>query len=88
MIEITKLEEFPLSNIDEMQMDLLADVRGTSSYNITDTGRTPYSLGLKKLNGAYCKLGTQEGLAVKTYQSDKFNNWIDTEWIDGTGGVS
>ena len=86
--EITKLEEFPLSNIDEMQMDLLADVRGTSSYNITDTGRTPYSLGLKKLNGAYCKLGTQEGLAVKTYQSDKFNNWIDTEWIDGTGGVS
>jgi hypothetical protein len=33
-------------------------------------------------------LGTQEGLALKTYQSDKFNNWIDTEWIDGTGGVS
>jgi hypothetical protein len=45
-------------------------------------------LPLKFENGEYCKLGTQEGLAVKTYQSDKFNNWIDTEWIDGTGGVS
>ena len=86
--EVAELVEFPLANIDEMQMDLLADVRGTDSYIINDLGRTPYSLGLKKLNGAYCKLGTQEGLAVKTYQSDKFNNWIDTEWIDGTGGVS
>ena len=24
----------------------------------------------------------QEGLALKTYQSDVFNNWINTEWID------
>lgn len=86
--EVANLEEFPLSNIDEMQMDLLADVRATSSYIIKDDTRAPYGLGLKILNGAYCKLGTQEGLAVKTYQSDKFNNWIDTEWIDGTGGVS
>jgi len=85
---VANLEEFPLANIDEMQMDLLADVRGTSSYVINDQGRIPYSLGLKKLNGEYCKLGTQEGLAVKTYQSDKFNNWIDTDWIDGSGGVS
>ena len=30
----------------------------------------------------------QEGLAVKTYQSDLFNNWINTEWIDGETGVS
>ena len=27
-------------------------------------------------------------LAIKTYQSDLFNNWINTEWIDGTGGIS
>jgi hypothetical protein len=86
--DITELVEFPLANIDEMSMDMLTNVRATGSVNITDSSIAPYGLTLKKENGVYCKLGTQEGLAVKTYQSDKFNNWIDTEWIDGTGGVS
>ena len=86
--DITELVEFPLANIDEMTMDLLSTVRATAPIIISDTTRAPYGLSLKKENGVYCKLGTQEGLAVKTYQSDKFNNWIDTEWIDGTGGVS
>ena len=30
----------------------------------------------------------QFGLCVKTYQSDLFNNWINTEWIDGENGIS
>ena len=34
------------------------------------------------------KLASQEGLGIKTYQSDLFNNWISTEWIDGTNGVN
>ncbi len=87
-LDKTELVQFPLENIDEMQMDILADVRGTSSYEIDKNSIAPFGLGLKKENGEWCKLGTQEGLAVKTYQSDKFNNWINTEWIDGTGGVS
>jgi hypothetical protein len=86
--DTTELEEFPLVNIDEMTMDLLTDVRNTGSYEIDSASRTPYSLPLKVENGARCMIGTQEGLALKTYQSDKFNNWIDTEWIDGTNGVS
>ena len=28
------------------------------------------------------------GLILKTYQSDIFNNWIKTEWIDGENGIS
>lgn len=28
------------------------------------------------------------GLVVKTYQSDLFNNWLDTEWIDGEEGIA
>jgi len=31
---------------------------------------------------------SQEGLALKTYQSDLFNNWMDTEWIDGPNGIN
>ena len=29
-----------------------------------------------------------EGLALKTYQSDLFNNWVSTEWIDGSNGIN
>ena len=28
------------------------------------------------------------GLGIKTYQSDLFNNWLQTEWIDGDNGVT
>ena len=31
------------------------------------------------------KLG---GLIVKTYDSDIFNNWVKTDWIDGENGIS
>ena len=34
---------------------------------------------------------SQAGLAVKTYliYRDRFNNWLNTEWIDGTtGGIN
>ena len=36
-------------------------------------------------NAALDKLG---GLVIKTYDSDIFNNWIQTDWIDGVGGIT
>lgn len=30
----------------------------------------------------------QAGLCIKTYQSDVFNNWVNTEWIDGPNGIN
>ena len=30
----------------------------------------------------------QYGLCLKTYQSDIFNNWIQTDWIDGENGIN
>ena len=36
-------------------------------------------------NGAINKLG---GLILKTYDSDIFNNWVKTDWIDGENGIS
>ena len=34
-----------------------------------------------------CSL-TQEGLALKTYQSDLFNNWLRNEWVGETGSIA
>lgn len=39
----------------------------------------------------YSNLNTtnnQFGLALKTYQSDMFNNWVNTDWIDGDNGIN
>jgi hypothetical protein len=82
------LTEFDLSNIDDMRMDILEAVRQTTAFEIDDTTYAPYGLGLGKQGTTYYKLGSQEGLGIKTYQSDLFNNWISTEWIDGTNGIN
>lgn len=31
---------------------------------------------------------SHNGLVLKTYQSDLFNNWINTDWIDGENGIA
>jgi hypothetical protein len=86
-----KITTFPLENIDTMREDILMDVKSTSAFVINDTTIAPYSLPLESGNydpAKYSVLSTQEGLLLKTYQSDLFNNWISTEWIDGDTGIN
>jgi len=95
-IEVTEgrpqLTEFPLDNIDDMRMDILEAVRDTTAFTINDNNAAPYGLGLgwqgTVADNKFYKLASQEGLGIKTYQSDLFNNWISTEWIDGTNGIN
>ena len=92
-----KLTPFPLKNIDEERNKILA-APSTSAY-IVDGATMPYGAAIKTIglpshdrrtrynsaNSWY----SQAGLAVKTYLSDRFNNWLNTEWIDGTtGGIN
>ena len=87
-----QLTEFPLDNIDDMRMDILESVRSTTAFQIDENSASPYGLGLywvgTTANNKFYKQFSQEGLGIKTYQSDLFNNWISTEWIDGTNGVN
>jgi hypothetical protein len=87
-LDVTELVSFPLKNIDQNKINILGNAGSTKAYEYDDTSISPFGLPMKTENGEECLQGTQEGLAVKTYQSDKFNNWINTDWIDGTGGVS
>lgn len=92
-----KLTPFPLKNIDEERNKILA-APSTSAY-IVDGATMPYGAAIKtiglpshdrrtKYNSANSWY-SQAGLAVKTYLSDRFNNWLNTEWIDGTtGGIN
>lgn len=87
------LTKFDLENIDKMRMNLLSAIHNVSPVIVNNTLLKPYNL-LKEYatstNGdiSLSIQGSQEGLAVKTYQSDLFNNWIDTEWIDGDNGIN
>lgn len=91
------LTPFPLKNIDNERTKILA-APSTSPY-IVDNGTMPYGATTgpmdlpnhdgKKTYTSSLAWFSQAGLAVKTYLSDRFNNWLNTEWIDGTtGGIN
>ena len=87
-----KLTPFLLKNIDEERTAILA-APSTSAYVVQST-KMPYGaatagLTLPNYNRTKTYVSSnawysQAGLAVKTYLSDRFNNWLNTEWIDGT----
>jgi hypothetical protein len=98
------IDTFNLEDIDETREELLAgrweqQIIGEGKYPqylemftqrgaVTDskikTRSTPPENSPIALNTSL----NQFGLWLKTYQSDQFNNWINTEWIDGTNGVN
>ncbi|AXH77152.1 MAG: major capsid protein [Microviridae sp.] len=88
------LKTFPLANIDQMRLNILRYTPATEAdpfiiYHTTDL--PPYNLPLLFDNDTprhFSRLYPQEGLAIKTYNSDQFNNWISTDWIDGSDGIS
>lgn len=92
-----KLTQFALKNIDDERTSILA--APSSSAYVLDNNKMPYAAAIKTLelpsynrektyNSSYAWF-SQAGLAVKTYLSDRFNNWLNTEWIDGTtGGIN
>lgn len=92
-----KLTPFPLKNIDDERTKILA-APSTAVYTMdnltmpygaaTGTLRLPNYNRTKQYNSSNSWY-SQAGLAVKTYLSDRFNNWLNTEWIDGTtGGIN
>lgn len=92
-----KLSQFPLKNIDDERSAILA-APSTTAYTVSDL-KMPYGAATGTIQlPNYNRTKTynsskawysQAGLAVKTYLSDRFNNWLNTEWIDGTtGGIN
>lgn len=92
-----KLTKFTLKNIDDERTSILA-APSSSAYIVNNT-KLPYMAGTAPLelpnhdrSKTYFSSNawfSQAGLAVKTYLSDRFNNWLNTEWIDGTtGGIN
>lgn len=85
------LKQFDLTVIDDMREKIL-QFTGAAEFVIESADDLPYSCFMTTTgtdeNLKYGLQRNQEGLAIKTYQSDLFNNWISTEWIDGEDGIN
>lgn len=84
-----KLVKFDLSNIDKMRQFCLSQNElgqqvDLMTYCAMNGNPEPY-------NTVSCQQDanrrTMNGLAIKTYQSDIFNNWLNTEWITGANSI-
>uniref|UniRef100_A0AAU8AXS6 Major capsid protein n=1 Tax=Dulem virus 214 TaxID=3145691 RepID=A0AAU8AXS6_9VIRU len=81
--EGVQLLPFKLENVDSMR-DKILQTPGNNALLITESDLEPYGA----LKRTFISDFQQFGLCVKTYDSDIFNNWVNTDWIDGEGGIS
>ena len=88
----TELGQYDLKLLDQIR-DVILHKKGNESLilygtnlNENNNGSTELTKMFEDLTSAQAnKLG---GMLLKTYDSDIFNNWIKTDWIDGKGGIT
>lgn len=92
-----RMSSQPLEQIDTLRENILAANGGATykiGWNQTDPGFIKYIMtGSPNTPTATTEFGIQFqfdqwGLVTKTYQSDLCQNWINTEWLDGTNGIN
>lgn len=93
-----RINDFELSEIDNARMSILkkAAEYSTPLDMNTEIPQAPYCHSYDTIynnNGDGVYLGNaswfnQAGLGLRTFLSDRFNNWLSTEWIDGTNGIN
>lgn len=85
---------FPLENIDKMREAILAAPIGTPLViNKVNGGMAPYNVDTRQLTDSANKIRESRslpmcGLGIKCHLSDMFNNWLQTDWIDGENGIN
>lgn len=88
--QITKIETFELNDIDEMREKILrAPLTAPFEINSDETLK-PYGQIIQHDSTTYENnmKWNLNGLALKTYNSDIFNNWLKTEFIEGENGIN
>lgn len=95
-----RLNQFGLEQIDNARTTILGKA---AEYNVPldmnaeipqEPYKYTYGTQTNKNKGATKSITgneswfNQAGLGLRTYLSDRFNNWLSTEWIDGTNGIN
>jgi hypothetical protein len=88
--ERTSLEKYPLENLDTIRDKILL-TPGDTVFNISNENMSvaPFTNFAKRTPQTLLNTtSTQYGLCLKTYNSDIYQNWINTEWIEGVTGIN
>lgn len=84
------LVSLPLDEFDTLRDEILAK-KGNQTFYLGNGSSSTRIAEIFSERGDNQKLKTtrpQYGLLLKTYNSDLYQNWINTEWIDGTNGIN
>ena len=78
-----------LEQLDELRDEILL-TKGNTAYIVNNSNDVPLlkSFTQRMTTGLLNTTSSQFGLALKTYNSDLLQNWINTEWIEGVQGIN
>lgn len=85
-----ELTEFNLNNIDKMRYALLSNNELGTTYDIASLNLAPYKdlVTYEETNRKAKFHYPMQGLVVKTYQNDMYNNWLNIDWLEGENSIS
>ena len=86
------LQQWELESLDTLRDNILT-TKGNVTFNVTGVDSVPVLQQFNERHGTnqtgYLKTtASQFELALKTYNSDLYQNWINTEWIEGVNGIN
>lgn len=88
----TELGQYDLKLLDQIR-DVILHKKGNETLVLEPTNVGANNNGSSELSSFFDDLIKSQsnklgGMLLKTYDSDIFNNWIQTDWIDGAGGIA
>ena len=88
----TQLGQYDLRLLDQIR-DVILHKKGNETLIISEESVGASANGSPELSNFILELRNSQanklgGMLLKTYDSDIFNNWVKTDWIDGAGGIT
>lgn len=88
----TELGQYDLKLLDQIK-DVILHKKGNETLIISEENVGEANNGSPELSDFVLNLRNSQanklgGMMLKTYDSDIFNNWVQTDWIDGAGGIT
>lgn len=88
----TKLGQYNLKLLDQIR-DVILHKKGNETLTLSGPNLDASNNGSTELKNMFDELTLAQanklgGMLLKTYDSDIFNNWVKTDWIDGAGGIT
>lgn len=88
----TQLGQYDLKLLDQIR-DVILHKKGNETLLLYGENLSETNNGSAELKALFNDLVTAQsnklgGMLLKTYDSDIFNNWVQTDWIDGAGGIT